>query len=712
MPETDAFQDTPGTSEVGPQIDAGSYPQNRIVTWIQGEINTSRTHVEKWRKEAKQAYRFRDGKQLSDEDLKSLIDQQRPHNAFNTAQKFIRFVAGVEAYSPEALIFEPIDESDEVQQSVGEFVTRTYDWAITKSYGNFNRARSFEDLVVTGMGWGDYYIDRGRDPRGLPGSCRIPYDEMWWPLCSNQNLMGTRWRARESLIDREEALARWPDKELLIRAATVSGGEIQNRPEAESTIQYIIPYIQTKPIEDSSQGDPTKGKLRIMEFQWYDDKMGYYFFDPLEDDDIWLPDDQFRTYGNRLSRILGKSITDYVRQSRKVHQKVFLLNQKHQLGDVMQLPGNRFTFNCMTSHWDEEEKVFYGYMRILIDPSRYANKFFNQVLEIMGHQPKGGILYEEGAIKPKQVDLFEANYAKPGTSQEVAPGAISGGKIKDKPVPILPQASMAVMEFCIKTMENVSGFSPESAWGQSGANVPGITNKQRQRASLLLLSKEFSSLSLYRIEEGEIIFEQLKTLSDDRLIRVGKPFESEVIQLAREPFMLEYSLNLDDTERDPNIRHLYTENVLAIAPTLIRMGKFIPELLDYMILPVKIRQVLKKAIRDQAQAEMQMSQMGIQKGGRGSPVTPQERAAKVQKIQADTQVQLARASRIKGQQTRDQIKIILETLVAGHKAKLDRDSQGAELAAKALELFDRARGIVPLEQQNKEAAKQIEGSAA
>src|SRR3990167_2340954 len=699
MPETDALQDTPETSEVGPQIDAGSYPQNRLVTWIQGEINDSRTHVEKWRKEAKQAYRFRDGKQLSEEDLKSLIDQQRPHNAFNTAQKFIRFVAGVEAYSPEALIFEPIDESDEVQQSVGEFVTRAYDWAIAKSYCDFNRSRSFEDLIVTGIGWGDYYINRGQDPSGLPGSCRIPYDEMWWPLNHNQNLMGTRWRARESLIDREEVLARWPDKELLIRAAR--GGEIQNRPEAESTVKYLIPYIETKPIEDSSQGNPTKGKLRIMEFQWYDVKMGYYFYDPLERDDIWLPDNQFRTYDNRLNRILGKSITDYVRQSHQVHQKVFLLNQKHQLGEVMQLPGNRFTFNCMTSHWDEEEKIFYGYMRILIDPSRYANKFFNQVLEIMGHQPKGGIIYEEGAITSKQANQFQENYTKPGTSQEVAPGAISQGKIKDKPVPQLPAASMAVMEFCIKTMENVSGFSPESAWGQSGANVPGITNKQRQRASLLLLSKEFSSLSLYRIEEGEIIFEQLKPLSDARLIRVGKPFESEVIRLAREPFLLKYSLNLDDTERDPNIRHLYTENVMAIAPTLIRMGKFVPELLDYMILPVKFRQVLKQAIRDQAKAEAMMAQAGIQKGGRGSPVTPQERAAKVQKIQADTRVQLARAGRIKGQQTRDQIKIILEALVASHKAKLDRDSQGAELAAKALELFDRARGITPLGDQQR-----------
>lgn len=701
MPETDAFQDTPGTPEVGPNIDATSSPENTLLTWIGRELNAARLHVEKWRAEAKQAYRFRDGKQLSDADLKILKAQQRPDNAFNSAQKFIRFVTGVEAYAPEALIFSPIDESDDRQQELGEFVTRAYDWALAKSYGDYERSRAFEDLIVSGMGWEDYYVDRSRDPRGLPATCRLPYDEMWWPQTSRQNLDGTRWRARESLIDKEEALARWPDQESLIHAA-VSRGSIQDRPEASTIVEYITPYIETKPLEEMGVVDPKKGKVKILEFQWFDDKQGYYFYDPLEREDVWLSNEEFSTYRSRLKSLLRQEVKDYVSQSRKVYQKVFLLNSKHQLGSTLELKGGRFTFNCMTGHYDEEEKIWYGFMRVLIDPQKYANKFFNQVLEIMGHQAKGGLLYEEGAIKAKQVDQFEENYSKPGTSQEVAPQAISGGKIKDKPLPQLPAASMAVMEFCIRAMDNVSGFSPETAWGQGAGNVPGVTQKQRQRASLWLLSKEFSSLSRFRLDEGYIIFELLKTLADDRLIRVGKPLEGEVVKLMREPFALEYELNLDDTERDPNIRQAYQESVLAIAPTLIRMNKFLPELLDYFVLPVKIRQALKQAIRDQAKAEQMMAQLGIKQGGRGSPVTPQERAANVQKIQADTQVQLARADRIKSQKLRDELKIILEAIVEGDKAKREKDKQSTELAAKALELFDRARGIVPLEQRNKE----------
>lgn len=691
-PETSVYDDQPGTTEVGPHIDAGSLLENRRTVWISKEINNAGIHVEKYRAEAKQSYRFRDGKQLSEADMKILTAHQRPTNAFNTAQKFIRFVTGVEAYAPEALIFEPRVESDETQQDLGEFITRTYDWALAKGYGNYERSRAFEDLIVTGMGWEDYYIDRGDDPAGLPAMRRIPYDEMWFPLCPNQNLAGSRWRARESYIDRDEALARWPEQTHLIRAAFTEG-DLQNRPEAEGTVEYIIPYIQTKPIEESGPADPKGRKVKILEFQWYDDKPGYYFYDPLEQEDTWYDEETFKTYHDRLKMLNGKGVSDYVRRSHRMYQKIFLLNRKHELGEAMELKGGRFTFNCMTGHYDEEEKIWYGFMRVLIDPQRYANKFFNQVLEIMGHQAKGGGMYEEGAIKAKQVEQFQENYSKPGSWNEVAPNALKEDKIREKKLPELPTASMTIIDWCTKAMETVSGFSPESAWGQSGANVPGVTNKQRQRASLLLLSKEFSSLSRFRIEEGEIILELLKSLADDRLIRVGAPLDSTVVRLLREPFMSRYDLSLDDTERDPNIRHLYTENVMMIAPTLIRMGKFLPELLDYFVLPVRIRRLLKRAIVENAQREIEMAQRGIRTGGRGSPVTPEERAAKVQKIHADTQVQLARAERIKGQKIRDEIKIILEALVQGHKVKMERDSQGTELAAKALELFDRARGI-------------------
>jgi len=351
-------------------------------------------------------------------------------------------VVGVESTTPEALIFEPINEAEVESQAYGEFVTRGYEWAINKGNGHFERSRAFEDLTVTGLGWEDYYVERHRDPRGLPKQIRLPFDEMWWPQCPNQNLDGTRWRARESLIEKEEAIDRWPEQESIIRAAMITGDAIANRPEAEQPVIYTIPYIETKPIEDNATDDPNRGKVRILEWQWFEDEPGYYFYDPLERDDVWLSKNDFHTYRTKLRQAMRQEITDYVRQSQRNYQKVFLLNTKHQLGEPIKIPGGRFTFNVMTGHFDEEDKIWYGFMRVLIDPQKYANKFFNQTIEIMGHQAKGGGLFEEGALLPNQVDLFKKEYTKPGTWNEVADGALRDNKIQPKQLPQLPAASM------------------------------------------------------------------------------------------------------------------------------------------------------------------------------------------------------------------------------------------------------------------------------
>lgn len=655
-------------------------------------------HVEKWRSEAKTYYRFRDGKQLSDADAKQLKAEGRPDNAFNTVQKFIRFVTGVERHTPEALIFEPVDETSDAMQELGEVMTRYYDWVVAKAGGDFERSRAFDDLIVAGMGWTDCYVDRSIDPKGLIQLPRIPGEEMLWPMSKAQNISDTRWRARERLIDRDEAIAMWPDEEMLIKAAHLGIPTIPMRPEANGVVRYTIPYLETKPIEQGGAADYDSDKVHVLEWQWYENLAGYYFYDPLERGDVWYDDKKFELYRKNLKAATGDDpnyrIKDYVRQSQRVYKKIFLLNDRWQLGQELELPGKRFTFNCMTGYFDEEDKVHYGYMRVLVDPQRFGNKFFNQVIEIMGTQAKGGLLIEENAILAKQMDLFKKDYAKPGTVSIVADGAIQQKKIMPKPLPELPAASIAIVDFCIKAMENVTGISPETAFGQGSTNVPGITLEKKQKSGLLLLNVEFSSLSRFRLEEGYIIFDALKTLADDRLIRVGKPYEGEVLKLMREPFASTYDLMLDETERDPNIRHMYQEGVMALAPILIKQGAFMPELLDYFMLPVKFRQKVKQAMIQMAQANQKNAEQGIQTHGRGSPVSPQERQAKVRKIEADTIVQMVKAQRIRGQGEKDQhkmkmdqMKAILDGISMMAELKMAQQKQAAADTGKTLDVF-------------------------
>jgi hypothetical protein len=650
-------------------------PESRLIDWIKKERNAAKPHVEKFRDAARQAYRFRDGHQYNDEDLKILNEQKRPSNAFNSAQKYIRFATGLEQAAPEALIFSAIDENDLTQQSLGEFATRSYDWALAKGGGIFERSRAFDDLIVTGMGWMDYWIDRGRDPRGLPAQTRISPLEMWWPDSDRQNLTGARWRGRDALIDKQEALARWPEHKILIEASSVEGDR-RNRPEATGTVEFLIAQVATKPLSESQKSDPEEGKVSIYEVSWYEDQPGAYFYDPLEREDTWLSQKEFSTYRKRLRLILGNDVSDFTYQAKRVFQKIFLLNGEHQLGEILKLKDG-FTTNCMTAHFDEDERTWYGFMRVLIDPQRYANKFFNQVIEIVGYQAKGGMLFEENAVKPKDVPGVEESFAKPGAWTMVSQGAISGKKLMPKPLPSLDEASMPLLQFCISAMNNVTGFDPD-AFGMGAATTPGITLRQKNKSRLILLTQEFDSLSRFRIEEGEIILAQIKLLADGRLIRVGGPFDGTVMHLLQEPFATKYELNLDDTERDPNIRHEYSEAIIQLAPTLLRMNVFIPELLDYMLLPVKFREKLKQAIKAQAQAKQEAAEKGIQTSGRGSPVTPEERQAKVGKLKSDTMVQMARAERIQGQKKKDEIKTVVDAVVDMARLKLESDRAAQE----------------------------------
>ena len=149
MATTDVLADLPGLREAGSRIDQQAAPTNRLVEFINREKAAASAHVMAWRAEAERCYRFRDGHQLSAEDQAALQKAGRPDNAFNTAQKFIRFVTGVEHHTPEALIFEPVDETDEGMQTLGEVMTRYYDWAISKTYCDFERSRAFATRPAT-----------------------------------------------------------------------------------------------------------------------------------------------------------------------------------------------------------------------------------------------------------------------------------------------------------------------------------------------------------------------------------------------------------------------------------------------------------------------------------------------------------------------------------------------------------------------------------
>ncbi len=689
MATTDVLDPSKGTKEVGETLGLGDMPTvgglapslrgpNAFgrIQWINREMTASEQHVKKFRRAGLEVARFIAGDQLDEVTRAELKGARRPDTAINITQRYIRYVSGTQRRSPQALIFRPTVVDQQQQQLVGEFVTQGFEWAYRLANGTHVLSEVMDDMLGPGMGWSDKYLDKLKDPRGLTQYVRVPWDEMYWPECAMTNLAPTRWRARENWIEREEAVRRWPKSEALINAACAASNEDRQLPQQDVTV-YTTPYIQSVPI-DKSRSDAEQSRrnqVKVCQFQWYEDKDGYAFTDPITGETTWLGVFDFHRYKRRLAELMpGMAPLEGEPMPHRIVQVTYLLNRKHELAPPARLPGDLFTLQCLTGHWDHAERMFYGFARLLMDPQKYANSFFRQSLEIMAVTAKGGAIAQSDAFKDAaQRDTFKKIYSQPGSVPIVAPEALEKGKIKPKEPGQFPQAAMAMLQFCLQSLDNVTGFTASSL-GAAVSDTPALSMQQGQEVGRILLAKEFDNLSLYRKEEGKGFFAFLSLLADGRLIRIGGEATSQVLPLVRKPFLLEYDLWLDDTEHDPNMRKLYQNFLLQALPALMKSGMFVPQMFDYLPFPYKIKQAMIQQMTQQAQEKKQAAMMGINLGGRGAPVDPRLTQAKIQKLQADATLHMARAAAVRPESRREDFRSVVDAIgtMAGHAHEASR----------------------------------------
>lgn len=678
---------------------ASSLSYSPTVRWIAKQLQIHEPKVTLWRDKAKECYRFKDGKQLSDEDERILTSQKRPNVAFNSVQKYIKFVGGVQRMTPQALIYMPRSVEDEKTQMRGEMITKFYEYIMgSVNQGAAERSRAFDDLNIAGMGWTNTWASRSKNPKGDIMYAWADSMQMLWPENSRQNLEGGKWVGRESNMDVEEAINRWPDKAMYLRASAGQGNDDDGIPDfgyanTRRTIDYKVPYIMTPPLNRDSGGGSTgkPGEVKILEFQFWQDEDGFYFFDPLQGDDTWMNTTDFNAYRRKLVK-LQKPITDYDRQLHRVYKNTFLLQRRIMLQEPEKLViDGTFTYNCMTGHWDNQDKIWYGIMRVLMDPQRYANKFLNQVIEIMGAQSKGGYDAEAGAVTGTQRKDIENNSSKAGSVNIWAHGALAEHRMQPKTLPQIPDGSLAVLQFCMKSFDDVSGIASQSFGMAVGGGTPGVTLRRQMLAGLLILAGEFEALTRFRKREGEIVYGFMKVVADNRVVRVGGPFDSEALKMDPELFndpSLELDILIDEVEHDPTMRQYYADTVTQMMPTLIRTGKFIPELLDYMPLPVQIRQKLKQSITQQAQMQQEMQKQGVSVTGRGKPRSAQDVQAELAEKHSKAALNQAKATHLLGQtrnldnekQSRD-LRDIFDTLLEAQKFGLEKQKLAHQIGS-------------------------------
>lgn len=563
----------------------------RLQTWFKD----ARQHSDVWRTDAVEDFKFVAGDQWDADDLTKLKDQLRPAVTFNRISPVIDTVAGLEVTNRQEVRALPREMHD---QGVSEVITEAIRWVRDECDAEDEESDAFLDAVICGMGWTESRMDYETDPDGMILIERVDPMEMYWDANSRRrNLDDAKAVFRVRQVDREEAESMFPDaSEEDLNAQWAS----PNIDDSERSTREEDAFYK----DDGSRSVSTRSRVTIVEAQWWQREPYYRVLDPQSGQMQEFDAQSFKTLSERAQEI-GLPIRS-VKSMKRVYKRAFLGAK------ILEAAGcpcdSGFTFKCITGKRDRAKGHWYGIVRGMKDPQRWANKWLSQTLHIINSNAKGGVIAERDAFdNPRKA---EKDWSNPTAITFVKPGKL--GAIRDKPQTPYPASIANLMEFAITSIRDVSGVSQE-LMGSRETDQPASLEYQRRQAGVTVLSWIFDSLRKYRKEQGRLLIEYIrKYLSDGRKIRIlGDDGAQQYIPLMAMPDTLKYDIVVDEAPMSPNQKEVAWSAIVQLMPQLARAP--IPpdawiELLKYSPLPETVVQKIGASIQ-QAQAQQAQNPM-------------------------------------------------------------------------------------------------------
>lgn len=577
--------------------DAHDTDISRFKAWFKRD----RDHSRKWRECAEDDFAFISGEQWTPEEEEALIKQRRVPITFNRCLSILKAVAGSEINSRQEIRFIGRTLED---AKVNEVLTGASKYFADESDAEDEESEAFQDSLICGMGWTEQRLDFDMDPQGTYQEDQINPLEMYWDHnARKKNIVDARrvWRAKSvPLGDAREQFPDFSDAELDASWARLDGAKadktLEQKRERFSDADVIDPWDDTH-------------EVTIVECQWWE-REPYYILADEGAGRIELSEDEFEVLSERAGK-LGVSFTS-ARLMRRVYRRIFLGSVP--LSEPEPIPtGNRFSYQCITGERERTKGTFFGLVRVMRDPQKWANKWLSQTLHIMNSSAKGGILAEKGAFENQR--QAEDTYARPDAITWVAAGALSsanGAKLQPKPGAQFPAGFFQLMEFAISSIRDVTGINMELL-GMRDAQQPGILEAQRKQAAMTILATQFDSLRRYRRLVGRCRLHFIqKNLSDGRLVRIVGQDGAKVVPLTKDMSVGEYDVIVDDAPASPNQKEA---NWGIISQMLPAVGQLLtPEMwgiiLEYSPLPSDLVEKFK-ALMAQSQGNPEQQQQQV-----------------------------------------------------------------------------------------------------
>ena len=583
-------------------------------------------HWGAWKREAREAYDFVAGRQWDKDDEAAMREARRAPVVFNRIAPIIDSVIGAEINGRQEVQYLPRQIE---ATGPNEVLSKGAEWIRDQCDAATEESDAFRDCLITGVGWTETRMDYEDEPQGKIIIERVdPLEVAVDPRARKPNFADARYLRWSKPYSREEFEDRWPD------AQGSGAGDATNNPTVINDPKHRY--------EDDSIGDDDPDTVIVRQYQWYE----------LEDAHVAeIAPGQVKAFSPAEHKAVQSKLSDVglpplntVKSKVRRYHRAFISGAE-VLSGPDPLPDGEFTLKAITGKRDRNEGVFYGLVRPMVDPQRWANKFFSQALHILNSNAKGGLLAEEGAFADAR--QAERSWAKADSITWVQPGGLARGAIQPKVAPPMPAAIPQLMDWSVAAIRDVSGVN-EELLGMAGREQPGVLEAQRKESAYGILAAFFDSLRRYRKLQGRLLLKYInKYLPDGTLVRiVGQDGAAQYVPMTKDPNFDRFDVIVDDAPSGPNEKQKVFAMLMQFQGLLQEAGpEVLAELIKYSPLPDSLSQKLAQLITGQAQAQAQAAQAAQQPqpqaGPGGAPVDPQTAQVATGLALADKQADIA-----------------------------------------------------------------------
>lgn len=523
----------------------------------------AKNHESDWLDEAEESYDFVAGRQWTPDDLALLNEQNRPVVTFNRLTPLVDSVSGSEINNRQEVRYIPRKEG---AVQVSEIITGASEWVRDECDAEFEESHAFMDVVICGMGWTETRLTTDEDPAGKIEIERVdPLEFRWDPGAKKRNLADARWIMRIKDVPVNDAETMFPEAELddlnAVWAGEPDGGTPHDATEA--------PEYKN---DQSGAAPRSKKTVRLVEYQWWEHENYYLVLDPFTNppEKKQFGEEEYKKLTSRIEEVNKTQDAafevDSIRMRRKVYKRCFIGGEV--LGDIEKSPGgNSFTYKCITGKFDRNEGIWYGIVRALKDPQRWANKWLSTTMHIMNSNAKGGLLAETDAFVNAR--KAEDEWSDPASITWLNSGGLA--KIQQKEAFNFPMGFDKLMGFAIQSIPDVSGINLNFMALTTGEEAATL-DRQRKQTALTILAGLFDNLRRYRREQGRLLLYYITTyISDGRLIRIVQNDLEQFVPLVHDPGIIEYDIIVDDNPTSPNMKEKTWGVLMQLMPMLSTM---------------------------------------------------------------------------------------------------------------------------------------------